>query len=415
MNVTPESRRSILASWLLFVFVLMPPVGVYAALGVAPLLAVAAIGIVALTPRDAWQWVRKPQPLAGLLAALGVLGAASALWSILPQHSFFEGVRFLTLSASGLVVAGAVMSLADGERSRVLRWTAVSIIATIAALGIDLSLGLPVLRRAIGNTDGYLPIERFDRGTTVIGLLVWPIALGLWRAHARRLLAATCIAAAAALIIIPSSANRLALVAGAVAWGLAWCAPRAIPRLVLIATVALGLAMPFVIPRLMPSNETIVAIAEQAPWIKFSGLHRLLIWRFVSERIAERPLLGWGMDASRELPGGHTKLVETISRPVITNNAEALPLHPHNAVLQWWVELGAIGAVLGLAIVVTLLLRAAVLSEREATASTMAFAVAALTIAMLGYGFWQSWWLSTLWLAGSLTAAVVAEGQTRKS
>ncbi|HTI86638.1 MAG TPA: O-antigen ligase family protein [Alphaproteobacteria bacterium] len=414
MTVNPESRRPILAHWLLLIFVLMPPVGVYAALGVAPLLAVAAVGVVVLSPRESWRWVRQPRLLAVLLGALAVVGMASGLWSILPQHSFLEGLRFLTLSASGLVVAGAVASLGDGARGRILRWSAISIIVTVAALALDLAVGLPVLRLFVRGE--VIPLERFDRGTTVIGLLFWPITLGLWRAQARRLLAVTCVAVVVALIVIPSSANRLALAIGAVTWILAWSVPRAIPRLVLAATVVVGLALPFAIPRLLPSNESVVVLADHAPWIKFSGLHRLLIWRFVSERTAERPLLGWGMDASRELPGGHTKLVETLSRPIVPDSSEALPLHPHDAFLQWWVELGAIGAVLGLGAVVTLLLRVASLPSRVAVASATAFAVGAITIAMLGYGFWQSWWLSTLWLAGSLTAAVSTAGdQTRKS
>jgi O-antigen ligase len=414
MTVDPEFRRPILAHWLLFVFVLMPPVGVYAALGIAPLLAVAALGVVVLCPRESWRWVRQPRMLAGLLAALAVLGVASGLWSILPQHSFLEGLRFLTLSASGLIVAGAVASLGDGERRRILRWTAMSIIVTVAVLVADLTLGLPVLRLFVHGE--VIPHERFDRGTTVIGLLFWPLALGLWRARARRLLAVTCVAVAVALIVIPSSTNRLALSAGAVAWVLTWSAPRAIPRLVLAATVVFGLALPFALPRLLPSNESVVVLADHAPWIKFSGLHRLLIWRFVSERTAERPLLGWGMDASRELPGGHTRLVDTLSRPIVPDSAEALPLHPHDAFLQWWVELGAIGAVLGITAVATLLLSITALGSSVAAASATAFAVGALTIAMLGYGFWQSWWLSTLWLAGSLTAAVATGGnQIRKS
>jgi O-antigen ligase len=288
---------------------------------------------------------------------------------------------------------------------------------TVVALAIDRALGFPVLRLAIGAApDQFIYLERFDRGTTVIGLLFWPLSLGLWRERRMRLLAATCVAVAAAIVIIPSSANRLALAVGAIMWVLTWYAPRAIPRLMLVAAVVLGLALPFAIPRLLPSNESVVVLHDHAPWIKFTGLHRLLIWRFVSERIAERPMLGWGIDASRELPGGHTKLVDTISRPVITANSEALPLHPHNAFMQWWVELGAVGAVLGLATVAMLVLRAGALRPYETTASATAFAGAALTIAMLGYGFWQSWWLSTLWLAGALIAAVAAHpGQTRTS
>jgi hypothetical protein len=39
-------------------------------------------------------------------------------------------------------------------------------------------------------------------------------------------------------------------------------------------------------------------LAASAPWLRVSALHRLVIWRFTSDRIAEHPLLGWGMRAS---------------------------------------------------------------------------------------------------------------------
>ena len=44
---------------------------------------------------------------------------------------------------------------------------------------------------------------------------------------------------------------------------------------------------------------------ERADAFKDSAGHRLEIWHFAGQRIAERPLLGWGLDASRAIPGGN--------------------------------------------------------------------------------------------------------------
>ncbi len=112
-----------------------------------------------------------------------------------------------------------------------------------------------------------------------------------------------------------------------------------------LALTAFAVALPLAIP----SSETLVAMRAETPWIKWSGMHRLLIWRFTSERIAERPLLGWGMDAARELPGGKTHLATRFPDAGLPEDAEALPLHPHDAVLQWEVELGIPGTALCLA------------------------------------------------------------------
>ena len=69
-----------------------------------------------------------------------------------------------------------------------------------------------------------------------------------------------------------------------------------------------------------------------------STYHRLLVWGFTADRIEERPVLGWGLNASRAVPGGAKSL--DVSEP-------ALPLHPHNAALQWRLELGILGVLFG--------------------------------------------------------------------
>ena len=76
---------------------------------------------------------------------------------------------------------------------------------------------------------------------------------------------------------------------------------------------------------------SLAALTETADAVKLSAGHRLWIWSFAGDRIAERPLTGWGLDASRSIPGGKDPI-----RPGET----WLPLHPHNASLQLWLELG---------------------------------------------------------------------------
>jgi O-antigen ligase len=75
-------------------------------------------------------------------------------------------------------------------------------------------------------------------------------------------------------------------------------------------------------------------------------------------------------------------------------------LHPHNAALQVWLELGAPGAAL-FALIVAILWGA--LARVTWPPLFAAAAGAGLTIAIIGcfgtYGIWQEWWLGTLSLA----------------
>jgi O-antigen ligase len=108
------------------------------------------------------------------------------------------------------------------------------------------------------------------------------------------------------------------------------------------------------------------------------------------------------MDASRELPGGHAKLIDTLSEPIIPPLSDALPLHPHNAFLQWRVELGLPATLLCALVVAWVLWRSGASGPAPVRAASLACAAAGLVIALLGYGVWQAWWMSTMWLAAAL-------------
>ena len=98
-------------------------------------------------------------------------------------------------------------------------------------------------------------------------------------------------------------------------------------------------------PLTLPRLAHMPAVFDAVDGFKDSAGHRLLIWSFVGTRISERPALGWGLDSSRAIPGGKYEI-----RP----GQARLPLHPHNAALQIWLELGGIGALPAAALIALL-------------------------------------------------------------
>jgi O-antigen ligase len=152
-----------------------------------------------------------------------------------------------------------------------------------------------------------------------------------------------------------------------------------------------------------------VRAARLYPPVGFSEFHRFLIWNFVAERIAERPILGWGMNSSRVIPGGKTLIPTDIPERHLPggsgeggNMVEQLPLHPHNAPLQLWLELGAVGAIIGGSFVIGALLvcRRRTAERLDASVATAAV-VSAVAISAMSFSIWQSWWLSIMWLTAS--------------
>src|SRR6185437_359618 len=198
--------------------------------------------------------------------------------------------------------------------------------------------------------------------------------------------------------------SMLALAAAPVLGLTTWRLPRLATAGLIAATFVLAIALPV----LTPHGAEIAQIQREAPILKPSAIHRLAIWRFVGDRIANRPLLGWGMDSARAIPGGKTEVDQMFPELHLPATAQALPLHPHNAALQWRLELG----IPGVALILMLLYKALASAARQparARVPIFAYAGATWTVGMLSFGAWQAWWLSAVWLGLALLLGLSME------
>lgn len=148
-------------------------------------------------------------------------------------------------------------------------------------------------------------------------------------------------------------------------------------------------------------NEQIRTTVQR---VQASAYHRLIIWNFASDRIAERPWFGWGLDSSRAIPGGRD--VAQLP-PDPWGQGGLLPLHPHNAALQVRLELELIGLIIVLLLIAVPLWRLPDrISNRSSLAAALGAATVMLVVAFASFGIWQSWWLCTLWISVSLCTAI---------
>jgi O-antigen ligase len=167
------------------------------------------------------------------------------------------------------------------------------------------------------------------------------------------------------------------------------------------------LAAPWV-PALLPSPEW---ESRKMEFLSNSAIHRIQIWQTTAGHIQEKFWFGHGFDASRRMYPQGSGVVKIFRQddPAKTyiNPFEPIPLHPHNMILQIWLELGLAGAVLVLAALGSALvsLARATLAKTEKAAG-YAFFVTALTIGCVSFGAWQAWWLSTIILNAALMIAV---------
>jgi len=348
------------------------------------------------------------------LAALAAWAATSALWAPDPALALSSAARGLALAFFGLAAMAAFGRVPAGRRRLLCHAALAGLVAAAAILTVEYLTGNGISAWQ-AHLKGVPPMpsgakSQLNRGATVMALLVWPAMAGADRRRVATWLALAVVAAT--MLIGDSLAARLAMLAGGVFFALTFWLPRLGTILLAAFLVAASLASPVALNRL-PSPP---ASFTELPWLPLSAHHRLAIWHFTADSIAQHPWRGWGMEASRALPGGDEEIfidrvVGGSSQGAITG--PRMPLHPHNAFLQWRLELGLPGA-LAMAVLLWTLCRrlgrsASAPLTRAAGAATVA---AAMVVSSVSYGFWQNWWQAALWLAAALwlSAATKKEG-----
>lgn len=127
--------------------------------------------------------------------------------------------------------------------------------------------------------------------------------------------------------------------------------------------------------------------------------HRDTIWNFVVDHIRERPVLGWGLDSSRDFPGGGRR--ETLLQCPDVNyrelSGQVLPLHPHNAALQIWLELGGVGMAIFLSMLwIGLRYSCRRFHNIRACCALAGYIGSLSVVALASFGIWQGWWLAAI-------------------
>jgi O-antigen ligase len=384
---------------LLFVLLLaLAPIAVLAPKGTVVVVAAGlAITLVGQPPAASLAaFVRPTWPL--LVAALMLWSLASLAWTLEPAVAFSVWLRMLWIMAGGVLLVAGLEGL-DAAAARRLEGAVALFGVLFAALMVIELASDGVLTRLVrlGRLEPPYSPDYLARSAALLAIFAWPAGLALWRRAGAYAALGFYLVVLVLLYLLPMAAALAAFVAASVVFAAAMRWPRATLGAVGAATLLAIALMPLVFALGDPVTE------DTLPGLPSSWRHRLAIWQFVAERVAERPWQGWGLDSSRHMPGAGDS---------IYGRHGLLPLHPHNAVMQVWLELGLPGAVLGAALVVLVLaaVRRAAATPRRAAVRLAVF-VSFLSLALASYGVWQNWWLAAGWLAGFVSAIAAGEGE----
>lgn len=398
--------------FLLTAVFVMPPLGVLAHQGLAPLAAVMSLAAIMSLSQRTWHfpWSLRLLTVPALIAL--AWAAMSALWAVDPGTTLSRAAKLAAATGFGVVILVGVVNLPPATRFRLGIALCAGLALAIVIVAIDLSL-MGGLRRAIRNDPSYYGRASLNNGLTWIVLLVWPAGLWLWHLAARtgrrwwRLAAFVPIAACVPLLLNLESQSSLTAFAIGLATFVAVAAlPRAVP-IALAACIVLGtVTAPLVAPAVFRAAST----ADWFSTMPSTMMHRAYIWAFTADKIAEKPLLGWGLDSSRAIPGGEAMVTDVNPNlPVeVYGKMQLMPLHPHNAPLQLWLELGVPGALLFAVVTGALLVAVALrIRDRLAAATAATVLLVAIALSSFSYGIWQTWWLAALWLIATLTGMLM--------
>ena len=399
---------------------LLPVLALFAHKGIAPLFAVAAVAALAATIAEGA--VRAlPRRLAAAVGVFIGVGALSAFWSLTPAQTLRAAVPLAGLAIGAVLLIGVFARL-DGPARRTMQ-TAILIGGAVGfvLLGIEYAFDRPIQAEILALAGHPViaelrPLLRLNTGATVMTLFAWPWVLVLRHRFSRALAVAAggaVLALLAGLLTKGAETSFFAFALGATVFFVARRFGKSAGPLLGAAIVAGMLGAPW-IPGLLPNPLT---EGEKLEGLSNSAVHRIQIWQTTASHIRERPWFGHGLDTARALYPQESLVVRTIPhsdpKKIRQFQAEPIPLHPHNMILQIWLETGLVGALLTLTAFL-LVVRALYVSPLQKTerAAGYGFFVSALFIASISYGAWQAWWLSVLWLTAALMIAAFSRPPT---
>ncbi|MDG2523088.1 O-antigen ligase family protein [Caulobacter segnis] len=358
-----------------FVLVLTPILGYLAPLAFAPLMGIAGVMALPLLRRR-WGSILPLAPLV-LLAIWALISLDWSPYIDLKPKAALENALKLPLQLAlygSAVLAFAQLAARSARRAQAVLAGGAGALALI--LFVDALLGATLyqaVKQAIGEPiRPDLARRNIAQGNYVLAVLFWPAAVAAWRSGWKLAAPGAGLLLIGASGLLGADAPILALVLG----GAAFAAVRYGGRIAGLAFIP-PIALYFVL--------TPILTLEAARGGLFAWLHRVVgqswdarldIWAFSAAKVLEKPALGWGFDASRTFD-------------------PAIPLHPHNAALQLWLELGAIGAALGAVFFCCTAFSLANRAEENRVEAAAGFGalIAYLTIGAISFGVWQEWWL----------------------
>lgn len=328
-------------------------------------------------------WIREkrfpwPDRTIGLAAIVFPMGAAClAPFSPFPEEAFGTALKISSIFIPLSFLSARVLK----ERGRRLEFIREDYIKVLTFGFIALSVVCALASLFFGFDSR--PMTKLNRGLSY-GLFAAAPLLALCARDGKKKEGLLLIGAVlAALFLTHSRTTQAAAIAGVSAFFLTRLWPR-IGKRVLESCFALSLALPLIVATGFRFG------LDALSHLPRTLLARIEIWDYMAHRISEKPLLGWGIGSSGKLPWSEPNG----ALYVFTNQPAA---HPHNAIIQLWVETGLWGLLGGISVGLWLFRAVGALEKNMRPYAYGALAFGGVLL-MAAYNLWTD----SLWAAMAL-------------
>lgn len=414
------NRLTVLAA----VAFLIPVIAVFSAKAMVPLLIVLGLVLVWNTGWSALNSSLLPRGPAIALGLLLIWAATSALWSSAPMVVLTSVWPLALLITTGLASLGLAGRLPMAPRRSLQTGLAAGLFVAVCLIVFEAATLSWMTRQIKGlewtdlidHIAGGRNLDAFFKDSiAILSLLIWPLSAfllrrrkAIWIVVMVVILGGAAIHFGATTAVIALAGGVLLTVSGYIS--VTWTA-RAAATGFLIAVIA----MPFIL-RPVISESYLTATAEnresQTLPLPMSAINRLHTWKFAVSKIEEKAVTGWGLKASRYLPGANEKYNVYVTNKqgtrVIAFRDFYIPLHTHNQALQIWLELGSIGVLIIATGGFWLIWSLGGRPRRDGPdEQPLAFGLVAAILAydLLSFGAWQNWWIATQFISVLLLVA----------
>lgn len=336
-----------------------------------------------------WTAIKADRLSLTLLLVAVILPLLSALWAIAPEAALKGSLRSLALLGGGIILFAAVRT-APPLGSRAQATLIGTSLLTLLVFAVLCTFGVST-QRFFGNDSS--PLSDMSKGIGVATFVLPVVAtLALCGAHRRWGWATIGLALVLSVPIHAYSAAQSALLS-LVGIGIAAVMPvnkAWFWRLLRAVVVGGVMAAPLIPEAIFPTANDV----SQVNWLaRASAAQRLELWQSISHKIMERPVLGYGYEGTRYTP--HFDTAE-IFQPGDTYT------HPHNMALQFWMEYGVAGALIGAALLWWVLRRIEQVDDIRVRRLYLMTFFGLFSVSLVGWGMWQGWWIAWVCI---LTAA----------